>query len=73
MPDITWLFTIMALYGTWLNAQGRRDGFWWWIVSDVAIALTNFQLGQYALGTLFSIYTILAIKGLNTWKKLERA
>jgi nicotinamide riboside transporter PnuC len=69
MPVLTWLFTAMALYRTWLNAKGKRDGFWWWIVSDVAFALINFQLEQYALGTLFSIYTFLAIKGLRTWKK----
>jgi len=65
---LTWLLTLCALWGTWLNARQIREGFMWWIITDVGFAIVNFMIAQYALALLFFVYTLLAIKGLNTWK-----
>jgi nicotinamide riboside transporter PnuC len=66
---ITWLFTGVALYGTWLNSNQDREGFWWWVASDIWFIVLNAAIGQYALATLFAMYLILAIRGLTTWTK----
>lgn len=66
---LTWLLAILALWGTWLNANQQREGFFFWIVTNVAFSIINFMIGQYAISFLFLVYTILAIKGLTTWKK----
>jgi nicotinamide riboside transporter PnuC len=72
MSILTWIFTGIALYGTWLNAKGQRQGFYWWIITDIAFSVINFQIEQYALSLLFLVYTVLAIKGLITWKKIQK-
>ena len=62
------VITIVALYGTWLNANQKRACFYWWIASNSGWAIYNLMIGQYALAGLFAVYLILAIKGLMTWK-----
>jgi hypothetical protein len=62
------LLTILALCGTWLNANQKRSGFYWWIASNSGWSIYNLIIGQYALAGLFAVYLILAIKGLMTWK-----
>ena len=66
---ITWLFTGIALWGTWLNSNAKRECFYFWIASNVAFFVINFLIGQFALSFLFFVYTLLAFKGLHTWKK----
>jgi nicotinamide riboside transporter PnuC len=66
---ITWALVAIALRGTWLNAKGKRDGFWFWVVSNTGFAIVNFLLSQYAMSALFTAYLFLAIKGLKTWRK----
>jgi len=69
MFSLTWALTLCALYGTYLNAKKKREGFYWWVVTDAAFCAVNWTIDQYALSALFFIYTLLAIKGLREWKK----
>jgi nicotinamide riboside transporter PnuC len=69
MHILTWLLTILALWGTWLNANMKREGFYFWIVTNIAFSVINFMIEQYAMSFLFFVYTLLAIKGLTKWKK----
>lgn len=69
MTLLTWMLTGIALYGTWLNANKAREGFYWWCASNFGFAIVNFVIGQYALTVLFSMYLLMAIQGLRQWKK----
>lgn len=64
---ISWVFTFIALYGTWLNAQQDKRCFWYWIASNAGFVAINWDLGQYSLVALFSAYLVMAIKGIMTW------
>lgn len=64
----SWIFVCIALYGTYLNAEQDRRGFYLWIVSNIAFALINAHSGMYAQSFLFSMYAALAIRGLIVWK-----
>lgn len=68
MYILTWLFTFVAIYGTWLNANAKKEGFYWWLVSNSGFAIINCLSGQYALCLLFSTYLFITIKGIRTWK-----
>jgi len=69
MQLFSWFFTFLALYGTWLNAKADRQGFYYWILADIAFIVIFFNAGLYAQSMLFFVYTLLAIKGLNEWKR----
>lgn len=66
--SIAWIVTALALYGTWLNAQQDRKGFYFWLVSNACFCFLNLRSGQYAQAFLFASYFLLAIKGLEDWE-----
>jgi nicotinamide riboside transporter PnuC len=66
---LSWVCSGIALYGTWLNANARRDGFYWWVTADIGMTALFISLHLWAQATLFAIYTWLAFKGLREWKK----
>lgn len=68
MASISWVFMVIALYGTYLNSNQNKKGFYFWIVSNIFFSLLNFFNGQYALCLLFFIYFVLAVRGLEKWK-----
>lgn len=68
---MSWFFTALALWGTWLNARQKRQGFYFWIIADIYISWLNFSLGEPAMGLLFAIYAGLAGYGLAKWKEDE--
>jgi nicotinamide riboside transporter PnuC len=67
MQIIAWILTIAALYGTWLNSNQDRRGFYYWFVTDVAFAVLFIIDDMYAQATLFAIYAYLANRGLKKW------
>jgi nicotinamide riboside transporter PnuC len=69
LETISWLATFVALYGTYLNSQQDRNGFWWWIVSNVSFCVINLSYSMYAQSLLFAVFTALAIRGLIKWDK----
>lgn len=66
---LTWLMSAAALASTVLNAEKVRAGFWFWLVSNLFWTIYDFQVGAYAQGALFAVYTVLAIRGLIVWKR----
>jgi len=68
---ILWGVTLIALYGTWLNAQGKKNGFILWILSNTTFAIWNFMIGEYPQSFLFLCYLFLAVYGYISWKKKE--
>jgi hypothetical protein len=68
IESISWIFTLVALYGTYLNTNSDRRGFYFWLTSNIFFSTVNFATGHLAQGFLFGVYTILAIIGLQKWK-----
>jgi len=68
---VSWLCTIFALYGTWLNAKADRRGFYYWVATNATFCLIFAAAHMWAQMFLFGVYTGLAIKGLFTWKKKD--
>lgn len=69
---LEWVMSAVALAGTVLNAEKVRAGFWFWLVSNLFWTIYDFQVGAYAQGTLFAVYTVLAIRGLVVWRQKEK-
>lgn len=67
-----WVITAIALFGTWLNAKQNAYGFLFWMVSNAAFCIWNYQIEQYAQSVLFFVYLWLAIFGYVSWRKKER-
>ena len=68
IESMSWIFVIIAIYGTYLNAHMRRQGFYYWLVSNTAFCVINLGEGHLAQAFLFAVYLILAIIGLQNWK-----
>lgn len=64
----SWAVAMIALYGTYLNVHQKKSGFYYWLVSNSSFAVINFSNGMWAQGTLFCVYTILAMVGIKNWK-----
>jgi hypothetical protein len=69
LETVSWIFAIIAVYGTYLNVKMDKTGFYYWLVSNSAFCAINLSNGQLAQGFLFGIYMILSIIGLQNWKK----
>lgn len=69
--NISWGFALIALYGTYLNVNQDKRGFYFWLVSNLAFATINFLNGSMAQGFLFGIYFILSIIGLKNWENID--
>ena len=65
---LSWACTLLALYGTWLNAKQDVRGFWYWLIADILLCGIFFSLHLWPQALLFGVYTGLAIKGLVTWR-----
>ena len=69
IESVSWVLTIIAIYGTYLNANRDARGFYFWLVSNSAFCAINFTNGMLAQGFLFGVYTILALIGIQKWKE----
>jgi nicotinamide riboside transporter PnuC len=65
----TWLITILALVGTIANVHKQRWCFVVWLITNMAWAIHNYKIGEYAQSALFATYWLLAVWGLRIWKK----
>lgn len=70
---ITWIVSFVALTGTILNANRNKSGFYLWLGTNMFWTVIDFRAGLYAQSALFFAYTLLAVKGLWTWTKKEKA
>jgi nicotinamide riboside transporter PnuC len=69
---ITGLLTVAALIGVVLNIQKKQSCFYIWLVTNVSWAVIDFYKGIPMQGLLFSVYAVLAVWGIYSWRKGER-
>lgn len=68
MEYIGWMFTIMAIIGTAVNAKGNRSCFYIWIISNVGFVVINVSSGVYSQAALFAFNLAMCGVGLRCWK-----
>lgn len=66
---MSWFMSLLALYGTIMNAEQNKWGFVFWLITNAYWAFTDFKAGLWAQGCLFVAYFLLAIRGLWVWGK----
>ncbi len=69
MIYLDFAIVLLALYGAWFNARGKRSGFLFWIFTNAYLAGKNFTIHEPAQGTLFIAYLALALYGYFKWKE----
>lgn len=72
MQLITWLITLMALIGSFLNSNRDKRGFYLWIITNTFWCILDYRAGLLAQSFLYLCYIIVAVKGLFTWRKKEK-
>ena len=72
MEYVGWVFTTIALVGTFLNAQMNVLGFFAWIVSNIGFMTLNIIDHRYSQAALFFVNTLFSIWGIYTWKQKQK-
>ena len=69
MNDIFyWAVTSLAIVGVVLNIKQDKRCFYIWSGTNLAFAVETFIYGAWNMTFLFSIYFVLALWGLYTWR-----
>jgi len=72
MGSLLFVSTLLALYGAYLNSEGRWHGFAIWIVTNTVFMIHNYNIGQWQQSLLFLCYLVLSANGLrhsyDDWK-----
>lgn len=64
----TMLLTVLALIGVILNIKKDIRCFYIWTFTNASWAMVDFYVGIYAQGILFTVYTVLALYGIYSWR-----
>lgn len=65
------LMSIIAFFGTVINAERNKLGFVFWLISNAYFSVRFFYIGEYSQGVLFAFYFLWAIRGIYVWTKKE--
>lgn len=68
MEYIGWVFTLIAITGTYVNAKGNRLCFYLWVVSNVGFIIINLATKSYPQVALFAFNLSMCWVGLRSWK-----
>lgn len=68
---LSWVMSIIALTGTIFNAERNICGFWFWLVSNLYMTVRFTYIGEHAQAVLFFVYTVLAVRGIVSWRRKE--
>jgi nicotinamide mononucleotide transporter len=71
-PFLDSLTTTLSIIGTWMLAKKYIENWILWIVADSIYVGLYVYIALYPTAILYSVYTILAITGYYTWKKLQQ-
>ena len=65
---IPWILTAIALIGAYYNSNAKKEGFYFWIVSNAGFCIYNAFLGEMAMSFLFAAYLAITLNGIYKWK-----
>ncbi len=72
LPIADSLTTALSIVATWMLARKRIEHWLLWIFIDAFSAVLYIQKELYTTAVLFVIYTIMAIVGYFSWRKIMR-
>ncbi len=64
-----WLISGIAIIGGLLNAYGKRKGFYFYIVADIAWIIFCYFEKLWGQIPMWIVFTSICIVGLYQWKK----
>lgn len=64
--------TGLSIFGTWLAINKKIENWILWIVIDIVYVLMYIQKALWGTSMLYILFILLAIRGLNHWKKSLR-
>lgn len=65
----SYLMTVLALVGAYLNSRAIKLGFLIWLFTNAYFAVYNFYFGQSAQCVLFLAYFFISLNGLRHQSK----
>ena len=68
-----WLIVAFAIIGTMLNAHGRREGFYFWLMTNAYWCVHNWNQADYPQTALFFFFFLTCLYGLYRWKAVDQA
>ena len=69
LNTISWIATAIAIIGTIANANKKRFGFWFWLISNVFWVAFNIYNKMYAQAAVYVFNSAMCIVGLRQWKR----
>ncbi|OHE73526.1 MAG: hypothetical protein A2Y14_02965 [Verrucomicrobia bacterium GWF2_51_19] len=60
---------MLTIVGTLLNAHGRREGFYFWFVTNAYWCAHNALQKDWPQTALFAFFLLTCVYGLFAWKK----
>ena len=66
---IKWIIVSICITGAILNARQRIEGFYFWIIANIALMIINYNAKDYQQSFLFLFYFCLCIYGIVKWRK----
>ncbi len=61
--------TGLSIFGTWLAINKKIENWTLWIIIDAIYVLMYIQKALWGTSLLYVLFILLAIRGLNQWKK----
>lgn len=66
------LASATAYTGMWLMARKKVESWWWWIATNIASIPLYYVKGYALTSVYYFILLVLAVAGLNEWRKKGR-
>lgn len=72
MGIISWITTVLALIGTFLNVKKINLCFWFWIASNTLWFIFDIYNGLWSRAILDAVQWVLALWGIVEWNNKNK-
>ena len=66
---LTYVMMVIALFGSYLNAKQRREGYLLWMLTNGFWIIHNLAVSEFAQAILYLANMVISIMGFVNWKK----
>lgn len=68
-----WFIVITGIIGQLLVIKKNVAGFWFWVASNISMAIASAFKGYYGMVVLYVFYIFMCFYGLKEWRKTDKA
>lgn len=65
------LITSLSVVATWMLTRKYLEQWYVWIVANAIALIVYLAMEMYPTAVLFGVYSVMAVIGLNTWRKTK--